>query len=226
MPKTKKRKLGKAPSREEVAGFRETSDLFRSNLFRLQTAELLREVRPAHGLRALRRRGDAIRALREALLGVPAAELAYASGKKAPRVSHPELAALRLHGASVQLAFEAPAAIDLVGSYLLRTAARPALNVDLAVQIPSACLLEKDYLDHRYADKRQLYLAHLGATLVAGGHVRAARFTTLGAAGGDPGWPVLACELGGGDGMAARRCAGGRCGSSHRSPPTRSTRRS
>ena len=194
MPKTKKRKLGKAPSREEVAGFRETSDLFRSNLFRLQTAELLREVRPAHG-EALQPLEGAIRALREALLGVPAAELAYASGKKAPRVSHPELAALRLHGASVQLAFEAPAAIDLVGSYLLRTAARPALNVDLAVQIPSACLLEKDYLDHRYADKRQLYLAHLGATLVAGGHVRAARFTTLGAAGGDPGWPVLVCQL-------------------------------
>ena len=115
MPKTKKRKLGKAPSREEVAGFRETSDLFRSNLFRLQTAELLREVRPAHG-EALRPLEGAIRALREALLGVPAAELAYASGKKAPRVSHPELAALRLHGASVQLAFEAPAAIDLVGS--------------------------------------------------------------------------------------------------------------
>ena len=105
MPKTKKRKLGKAPSREEVAGFRETSDLFRSNLFRLQTAELLREVRPAHG-EALRPLEGAIRALREALLGVPAAELAYAAGKKAPRVSHPELAALRLHGASVQLAFE------------------------------------------------------------------------------------------------------------------------
>lgn len=60
----------------------------------------------------------------------------------------------RLHGTPHKIA----ARIDLVGSYLLRSLARPCLNVDLAVTMPGVCLSRKDYLNHRYTAKRAMYL--------------------------------------------------------------------
>ena len=56
--------------------------------------------------------------------------------------------------------------VDLVGSYLLRTLARPCLNVDLAVTMPRACLVPKDYLNHRYTAKRALYLGVISAAVL------------------------------------------------------------
>ncbi len=63
------------------------------------------------------------------------------------------------HGhASCAFTFHAPARVDLVGSFLLRTAARPVLNVDVALEMPASCLGAKDYLNYRYLEKRACYL--------------------------------------------------------------------
>lgn len=51
----------------------------------------------------------------------------------------------------------------MAGSFLLRALAKPSLNVDLALQIPSGCLVPRDSLNHRYLDKRALYAGHLAA---------------------------------------------------------------
>lgn len=50
---------------------------------------------------------------------------------------------------------------DVAGSFLLRSLAKPSLNVDLALRIPSECLVSRDSLNHRYLDKRALYAGHL-----------------------------------------------------------------
>lgn len=42
--------------------------------------------------------------------------------------------------------------------------AKPSLNVDLALRMPSECLVSRDSLNHRYLDKRALFAGHLAAT--------------------------------------------------------------
>ncbi|GLJ36464.1 hypothetical protein SUGI_0732270 [Cryptomeria japonica] len=59
----------------------------------------------------------------------------------------------------VNLNFKKPDSVEIVGSYGLKTVAKPFVNVDLAVRMPKACLLEKDILNHRYHAKRCLYLS-------------------------------------------------------------------
>ena len=198
--KTKRARTDRAPSHDELHKLRETEALFKSNLFRLQTTELLKEASPAYGSAALQGLEAWVRGLRQALLQLPEAELSWERTAGGASCSHEHLAPLRLHGAKVALGWRPPAKIELVGSYLLRTVARPALNLDITVQIPAACLLEKDYLDNRYVDKRLLYLAHLGATLRAaaaagkvGGVVlepSSIKFASLPHMP-DPDWPVL-----------------------------------
>ena len=200
-PKNKKRaRTDQAPSHDELHKLRETEALFKSNLFRLQTTELLKEASPAYSSPALQGLEAWVRGLRQALLQLPEAELSWERTADGASCSHEHLAPLGLHGANVALGWRPPAKIELVGSYLLRTVARPALNLDMTVQIPAACLQEKDYLDNRYVDKRLLYLAHLGASLRAaaaagkvGGVVldpSSIKFASLPHMT-DPDWPVL-----------------------------------
>ena len=151
MAKGSKKRRRDEPTHDELRGYAETETLFKSNLFRLQTVELLREVAPFSGT-PLTRLESAVRALRGELLSLPSAELS-----SEPRAGAP----------SVAMPWRAPAKVDLVGSYLLRTTTAPELNVDVAIQLPAGTLLEKDYLDQRYADKRLLYLTHLAKVLLA-----------------------------------------------------------
>ena len=137
MPKKSgKRKRDKAPSHDELHKLRETEALFKSNLFRLQTAELLKEAAPAYASPALQGLEKWVRGLRQALIRVPEAELSWergAAGSRSASCSHEHLAPLQLHGAKASLQWRPPAKVELVGSYLLRTVARPSLNIDLTV---------------------------------------------------------------------------------------------
>ena len=177
MPKGAKRRrlASRAVTHDEVAAYSETAVLFKSNLFKLQTAELLKEVSPFGGTPLTRLEG-ALRVLREELSSLPSAELAWErnGGYGTVVCSHPHLAHLSLRSESVRLAWAAPTKVELAGSYLLRTCAAPTLNVDVTIELPAGALLEKDYLDARYVDKRLLYLTHLahvlGARPLGGGH--------------------------------------------------------
>ena len=55
--------------------------------------------------------------------------------------------------------------MEVVGSYALRTAARPRLAVDVAVEVPAACFDEKDQLNNRYFARRWRWLAALALGL-------------------------------------------------------------
>ena len=63
------------------------------------------------------------------------------------------------------LRFSAPARVYPVGSWAARTMARPGTMVDIALEIPRACLDEKDQLNGRYFARRAQYLAHVAAAL-------------------------------------------------------------
>lgn len=56
------------------------------------------------------------------------------------------------------LNFRPPSRVDVVGSFLLRTLARPDLNVDLAVQLPMTRADERGHLNFTFYDLRALYL--------------------------------------------------------------------
>lgn len=161
----KKRRVS-TPTNEELSKYSETELLYKSNLFRLQTAELVREVVPNQSTEL----EAAVRALRTEMMALSPVELTWESSAASvdalPVVSHPELLHVRLVNSKMSLSWHAPEHVELVGSYLLRTVARPSLNIDVAVRIPQASLLHKDYLDHRYADKRMLYLGYLGGQLL------------------------------------------------------------
>lgn len=66
---------------------------------------------------------------------------------------------------AVVLSWHPPVAVELCGSFAqcttVSSAAVPghAPGVDVAVQMPRACFLAKDYLNHKYSDKRALYLS-------------------------------------------------------------------
>ncbi|GAA99664.1 hypothetical protein E5Q_06367 [Mixia osmundae IAM 14324] len=70
-----------------------------------------------------------------------------------------------------QLAFEAPASIELVGSWPVGTACRwkgvQGWGVDMALQLPASLLQENDYKQGRYLHKRAYYVACLAAALPA-----------------------------------------------------------
>jgi len=182
-----KRPLGAPPTNEELSAYSETELLYKSNLFRLSTAELIKEVVPPQSSQL----EVAVRALRGEILSLPPAELSWEDRGigKLPLVSHAELSGLRLANHKVSLPWAPPEHVELVGSYLLRTVVRPSLDVDVAVRIPRACLLSKDYLDHRYVDKRQLYLAHLGAQLAKPSAATAATAAATAGAAADDGCP-------------------------------------
>lgn len=45
--------------------------------------------------------------------------------------------------------FQPPTSVSVIGSFALRTAAKPELVLDVAVQIPDACLFKKAHLNYR-----------------------------------------------------------------------------
>jgi U3 small nucleolar RNA-associated protein 22 len=71
---------------------------------------------------------------------------------------------------AVQLRFAAPARVDVVGGFLLKSSpVRPRLTIDVAVEIPDACITPNDHLNYRYHDKRILYLGVLARALQRAG---------------------------------------------------------
>eukprot|EP01138_Halocafeteria_seosinensis_P003773 gb/GECG01003858.1/.p1 GENE.gb/GECG01003858.1/~~gb/GECG01003858.1/.p1 ORF type:complete len:1501 (+),score=200.78 gb/GECG01003858.1/:1-4503(+) len=66
----------------------------------------------------------------------------------------------------VEMKWEKPSSIDVVGSFLLHTMTKPVLNVDLAVEIPDECFEERDIKNYAYFDKKQLYLRAIVSQLL------------------------------------------------------------
>ena len=61
--------------------------------------------------------------------------------------------------------FVKPSRVAVVGSFLIRSVAKPRVNIDLAVFLPNSIFVAKDLRDHRYTDKRNLYLSTMESVL-------------------------------------------------------------
>ncbi|CAE7809403.1 Nol6, partial [Symbiodinium microadriaticum] len=161
-PKKQKSQLFKAPEAAEVVEIARTRNLYKSNLFRLQLEELIKEMtpkKPPPGLEA------ALHALRPLLLEKLRARDIPADFAQ----EFPALRFMQRGGAAPSaLRFTAPRRIDVVGSFLLGTYTKEELTVDVAVEMPSDIFRSKDYLNFRYHDKRAAYLAELHRQLCDG----------------------------------------------------------
>ncbi|KAJ2782247.1 U3 snoRNP protein [Coemansia javaensis] len=157
----------------EIMALNEASMLFKSNLFRLQIDELLGETAVAAGSRATRGLDAALKQIRDVLVGLEGTgeltvEAAGALVRRLGREAGAEVAIPfpdpdpgAAGAAGLRLAFAAPDAVHVVGSYALGTAVRTrgGFNVDVVAQMPGRLLQERDHLNYRYFYKRAFYVA-------------------------------------------------------------------
>ncbi|CAE7424511.1 nol6, partial [Symbiodinium necroappetens] len=191
-PKKQKSQLFKAPEAAEVVEIARTRNLYKSNLFRLQLEELIKEMtpkKPPPGLEA------ALHALRPLLLEKLRARDIPADFAQ----EFPALRFMQRGGAAPSaLRFTAPRRIDVVGSFLLGTYTKEELTVDVAVEMPSDIFRSKDYLNFRYHDKRAAYLAELHRQLcdglLRGSEPLVALSASFEALAGDPLRPCLCLQ--------------------------------
>ncbi|KYO18444.1 nucleolar protein 6 [Alligator mississippiensis] len=155
--------LYKPPTNEELSQLKETENLFHSSLLRLQIEELLKEVRLKE---KKKQRIDAflheINTLLSTVPETPEADITDQTWLP----KHVRVPLLQVpFGVKGKFRFLPPAAVKVVGSYLLGTCIKPDINVDVAVMMPREIFQDKDHLNQRYHRKRALYLAHIAQHL-------------------------------------------------------------
>eukprot|EP00743_Colponemidia_sp_Colp-15_P007495 GILK01008100.1.p1 GENE.GILK01008100.1~~GILK01008100.1.p1 ORF type:complete len:1201 (+),score=282.77 GILK01008100.1:38-3604(+) len=139
----------RAPTNDEIQQLKETKDMYKSNLFRMQLDELLKEVRVDYD------RVADVESFLKTELGPALAQLEA----KELTVTAKQFPYLAFHStSSFPLKFQAPSRMDLIGSFLLHSLCKPELNIDVAMEIPRECFFGKDFLNHRYTDKRTAYV--------------------------------------------------------------------
>ncbi|KAK0529877.1 U3 snoRNP protein [Tilletia horrida] len=194
------------PTAGEIQSLKETAQLYKNNVLRLQIEEMLPAVRPAYSksapldlvLRHLKLRLDALKPITPQPL--PAALKALSKAYPRTKVNVPFTDPQPKLDAPHHFGFEKPTNMTLVGSWPIRTAVKrgDGFDVDVAVTMPSSLFQEKDYLNYRYAHKRAYYLAVLGAALADPASDKGE--TALGVkvsyqfANGDPRRPILVLE--------------------------------
>ena len=169
--------LYRPPTAEEMMEMREADSLYTSNLIKIQTEELVREVRVDYG-KCKTMLDPAIHRVKAILETAPAQAVDRVAAirlmKELGALTHsgPEVEIPDIHSKTFSMEFTPPSEISLVGSYLHHSTCKPILNVDIACQIPPGCLKDPDYVQHRYFEKRNVYLAilacHLSAKLQKG----------------------------------------------------------
>ncbi|KAG0011689.1 hypothetical protein BGZ80_000504 [Entomortierella chlamydospora] len=161
--------LYKAPTNEEIQGLQESSELFKSNIFKLQIEELLKEVqidyKKSQPLEA------ALRKLKDIFDRTPEhQELSLSAIKNNMKKKSIVIPFPKPEPASdIQYTFgySAPSAMHLVGSFPLKAVSkgRQGWSVDVAIEMPEELFQEKDHMNYRYFYKRAYYLAVLAAAI-------------------------------------------------------------
>ena len=172
------------PTHAEMKGLKEAELHFKSSLLRMQMDELKEQVSVKYAkLSALE---AWLHSFKGVLEGLPAAQVSTAS--------------LASDSVVETMEFRAPV-VHMVGSYLLRTVTRPDLVVDLLLEMPAEILHHKDFLNHKYHDKRQLYLQHLGAALRPHASVASVSFRAF---NGDTSKPSIVLKPAGLSGLSGK----------------------
>ncbi|KAJ3384504.1 hypothetical protein HDU84_002897 [Entophlyctis sp. JEL0112] len=184
----KKTKLGtdakyRVPTNDEIQALKETTDLFQSNLFRLQIDELLKEVVPDYTRTgSLDKTLHSLKAVLDSCRELP--ELDLLAAKKSVAKSNIVIPFAAVDAPApdstrYKFSFKPPAKVFIAGSYLVKTIAKSGsgFNVDVAVQMPESIFVEKDHLNNRYFHKRAYYLAVLASALKASSAFKSAKIS-------------------------------------------------
>jgi len=165
----KKQKIA-LPSKDEQKQLQQVDLLMKSNLLHLQVDQILDEVSGSSIMNKKK-----VIAWTESILSCLKSESSYAGvigtnlnkkslkkmGLKAIKV----LSIVNSDDQSMQVTFAPPAAVTEIGSTQHHTTLSSMFNVDIAVTMPSSIFEPRDILNHRYFDKRRLYLLGLYQTL-------------------------------------------------------------
>jgi U3 small nucleolar RNA-associated protein 22 len=160
--KAQAKDLFRAPTTEEMHQLRETAELFKSNLFRMQIDELLRQVRVDYTrLSSLERALMDIKTHLESVDDVEESDVHECLMLSTFPID------VSLIPEHFSMSFAKPASISIVGSFLLHCVAKSprSMNVDMAVEMPRSMFQERDYLNHRYHLKRAYFLSKIALHL-------------------------------------------------------------
>lgn len=160
-PPAKQQKI----SSHDIQIARETAELFKSNIFKLQIDQLVAELKlkPSHCVLIEK----VLHKIHSLVLEVPVSgevDLKDVSKKLSVKVPFPEPVPSTLN---YPLQYTPPSDISLVGSFGLKSAIRQKQNlcVDVALCMDKALLSPKDYLNYRVLYKKAFYLAYLAGQL-------------------------------------------------------------
>ncbi|KAH8688888.1 pre-rRNA processing protein Utp22 [Talaromyces proteolyticus] len=158
----------------QAAEIGKATGLSKSALFKLQTDELLAELRPnyddyvSHIQSVLRKVKDTIYQTPSRLETQPC--VAQKEMRNAYKIIVPFPHPTPDESSRYPMSFLPPTDVNVVGSLYLRAGmhATEVLIVDLAVTMPSAIFQPKDFRNYRYFHKRAYYIACIAASLQKG----------------------------------------------------------
>lgn len=164
-----KKKTKKQLSAEDIQIARETAELFKSNIFKLQIEELLKEVKLKDGHISLLEK--VLHRLHDLISQVAPIEnqtLAQAEGHfnhKKTVIPFPDP---KPSSVNYTFSYLPPQDISLVGSFGLKAAInqRQPSAIDVALTMPQEIFQPKDYLNYRALYKRAFYIAYLAEHLI------------------------------------------------------------
>ncbi|ODV94312.1 hypothetical protein PACTADRAFT_4257 [Pachysolen tannophilus NRRL Y-2460] len=161
-PNTKRQK--QQLSAQDVQVARETAELFKSNIFKLQIDELIKELKlkDSHVSlieKVLHRLYDVIQQIPEIKdLSLEHVETYLKNSKVSVPFPDPKPTKL-----NYQFSYLKPEEVSLVGSFGLKTGITTpkGVTVDIALTMPKSIFQQKDYLNYRCLYKRSFYLSYL-----------------------------------------------------------------
>lgn len=165
-----KKKQKSQVTAQDVQVARETAELFKSNIFKLQIDELVNEVKikDSHVAKIEK----ALHRLHHCISQVPATEqltLEEAERKinsKKLVIPFPDPKPTKVN---YKFAYLPPENVALVGSFGLKTgiAQQHGLGIDISLVMPKLLFSPKDYLNYRALYKRSFYMAYLAEHLIS-----------------------------------------------------------
>lgn len=166
------KKQRKQLSAQEIQVAREAAELFKSNIFKLQIDELVKEVKLKDNHiekleKVLHRLHDIIQQIPDVQdLSLEQLDDMF-SGKKVV-IPFPDPKPTKVN---YKFAYLAPENVSLIGSFGLKTAISSGIHderlaVDMSLTMPASLFLPKDYLNYRALYKRAFYLAYLAEHLI------------------------------------------------------------
>lgn len=156
--KTKKKGRSQEQSLDivELAELQQTQHFYKSNLFKLEIEQLLKEATIDYT--KLSPLENFLKLLKAQIDKLETIDIGNEFEQQYPFLQFIKTPQQRL---SLGFKFQAPSRTDLVGSYLLKTVTRPHLNIDIAVEMPSSMFGDKDHRNYRYFNKRSAYVAEM-----------------------------------------------------------------